>query len=154
MQKIGGLKLSVFLYFLYTHFINLLRKWRVCEKTFAKYFVSEKIKPNYSAVSRQYDVNQRTVKAARFPIVKRLSDFNYQFQPSVNQQQIDEFAAMSFLDNQENIIFIGNPGVGKTHLSIGLGIEACRQGVRTLFINCQELILRLKAAQKSNIWNE
>ena len=93
-------------------------------------------------------------KRARFPIVKRLSDFNYQFQPSVNRPQIDEFAAMSFLDNQENIIFIGNPGVGKTHLSIGLGIEAFRKGVRTLFINCHELILRLKAAQKSNIWNE
>lgn len=55
---------------------------------------------------------------------------------------------MSFLDNQENIIFIGSPGVGKTHLSIGLGIEACRQDVRTLFINCHELILRLRVAQK------
>lgn len=64
------------------------------------------------------------------------------------RQQIDEFAIMSFLDNQENIIFIGSPDVGKTHLSIGLVIEACRQGVRTLFINCHELILRLKAAQE------
>ena len=64
------------------------------------------------------------------------------------RQQIDEFAPMSFLDNQENIIFIGSPGVGKTHLSIGLGVEACRQGVRTLFIDCHELILRLKAAQE------
>ena len=80
--------------------------------------------------------------------IKRLNDFNYQFQPSINPQQIAEFATMSFLDNQENIIFIGSPGVGKTHLSIGLGIEACRQDVRTLFINCHELILRLKAAQE------
>ena len=55
---------------------------------------------------------------------------------------------MSFLDNQENIIFIGSPGVDKTHLSIGLGIETCWQGVRTLFINCHELILRLKATQE------
>ena len=91
---------------------------------------------------------KRIIKRARFPIVKRLSDFNYQFQPSVNRQQIDEFATMSFLDNQENIIFIGSPGVGKTHLSIRLGVEACRQGVRTLFINCHELILRLKSAQE------
>ena len=99
------------------------------------------------AYQRQESLKRR-IKRARFPIVKRLSDFNYQFQPSVNRQQIDEFATMSFLDNQENIIFIGSPGVGKTHLSIGLGIEACRQGVRTLFINCHELILRLKAAQE------
>ncbi|MFR0502207.1 ATP-binding protein, partial [Limosilactobacillus reuteri subsp. suis] len=89
---------------------------------------------------------KRRIKRARFPIIKLLSDFDYQFQPSINQQQIAEFATMSFLDNQENIVFIGSPGVGKTHLSIGLGIEACRQDVRTLFINCHELILRLKAA--------
>ncbi len=91
---------------------------------------------------------KRRIKRARFPIIKLLSDFDYQFQPSINQQQIAEFATMSFLDNQENIVFIGSPGVGKTHLSIGLGIEACRQDVRTLFINCHELILRLKAAQR------
>lgn len=90
---------------------------------------------------------KRRIKRARFPIIKLLSDFDYQFQPSIKQQQIAEFATMSFLDNQENIVFIGSPGVGKTHLSIGLGIEACRQDVRTLFINCHELILRLKAAQ-------
>jgi DNA replication protein DnaC len=100
---------------------------------------------------QQHESLKRRITRARFPIIKRLSDFDYQFQPSINQQQIAEFATMSFLDNQENIIFIGSPGVGKTHLSIGLGIEACQQGVRTLFtlfINCHELILRLKAAQE------
>ena len=90
---------------------------------------------------QQQESLKRRIKRARFPIIKRLNDFNYQFQPSINPQQIAEFATMSFLDNQENIIFIGSPGVGKTHLSIGLGIEACRQDVRTLFINCHELIL-------------
>ena len=90
---------------------------------------------------------KRRIRRARFPIVKRLSDFDYQFQPSINQQKIEDFATMSFLDNQENIIFLGSPGVGKTHLSIGLGVEACKQGVRTIFINCHELILRLKTAQ-------
>ena len=97
---------------------------------------------------QQQESLKRRIKRARFPIIKRLNEFDYQFQPSINQQQIAEFATMSFLDNQENIIFIGSPGVGKTHLAIGLGIEACRQGVRTLFINCHELILRLKAAQE------
>lgn len=98
---------------------------------------------------QQQESLKRRIKRARFPIIKRLSEFDYQFQPSINQQQIAEFATMSFLDNQENIIFIGSPGVGKTHLSIaiGLGIEACRQSVRTLFINCHELILRLEATQ-------
>lgn len=97
---------------------------------------------------QQKESLKRRIKRARFPVVKTLSEFNYEFQPSIKQQQIEEFATMSFLDNQENIIFIGSPGVGKTHLSIGLGVEACRQGVRTLFINCHELILRLTAAQE------
>ena len=96
----------------------------------------------------QQESLKRRIKRVRFPIIKRLNEFDYQFQPSINQQQIAEFAAMSFLDNQENIIFIGSPGVGKTLLSIGLCIEAYRQGVRTLFLNCHELILRLKAAQE------
>ena len=99
-------------------------------------------------VYQQQESLNRRIKRARFPIIKRLNEFNYQFQPSISQQQIAEFATISFLDNQENIIFIGSPGVGKTHLSIGLGIEACRQSVRTLFSNCHELILRLKAAQE------
>ena len=97
---------------------------------------------------QQEESMKRRIKRARFPVVKTLSNFNYEFQPSIKRQQIEEFATMSFLDNQENIIFIGSPGVGKTHLSIGLGVEACKQGVRTLFINCHELILRLTAAQK------
>src|SRR5699024_4462631 len=80
--------------------------------------------------------------------IKRHNDFNYQFQHSINPQQIAEFTTMSFLDNQENIIFIGSPGVCNTHLSIVIGIEACRQYVRKLYINCLELILRLKAAQE------
>lgn len=103
---------------------------------------------NKEVAYQQHQSLKRMIERAHFPIIKRLSEFDYTFQPSINQQQIEEFATMSFLDNQENIIFIGSPGVGKTHLSIGLGVEACRQGVRTFFINCHELILRLRKAQE------
>lgn len=51
---------------------------------------------------QQQESLKRRIKRARFPIIKRLSEFDYQFQPSINQQQIAEFATMSFLDNQEN----------------------------------------------------
>nr|WP_239415464.1 IS21-like element helper ATPase IstB [Streptococcus sobrinus] len=91
---------------------------------------------------------KRKIKRACFPIVKKLEEFNFDFQPTVNAQQIKEFSTMSFLNNQQNIIFLGSPGVGKTHLAIGLGIAACEQGIRTLFINCHELILRLTKAQE------
>lgn len=50
------------------------------------------------------------------------------------------------MDKQENLVFIGSPGVGKTHLAISIGIEACRQGKRVLFINCHELLCRLRSA--------
>lgn len=76
-----------------------------------------------------------------------MDEFDYNFQPTINPQEIQEFSTMSFLNNQENIIFIGSPGVGKTHLAIGLGISACQQGIRTLFINCHELLLRLNKAR-------
>lgn len=58
------------------------------------------------------------------------------------------FQDLSFLEQQENLIFISSPGVGKTHIAISLGIEACQQGVRTLFINCHELLSRLRKADK------
>lgn len=50
------------------------------------------------------------------------------------------------MESKENIVFIGSPGVGKTHLAIALGVEACRQEKRTLCINCHELLIRLRAA--------
>lgn len=90
---------------------------------------------------------KKRINRARFPVVKSLDEFDYNFQPTINTQEIQEFSTMSFLNNQENIIFIGSPGVGKTHLAIGLGISACQQGIRTLFINCHELLLRLNKAR-------
>ena len=93
---------------------------------------------------------QRRIKRARFPVVKRLNEFNYNFQPSIDEQQIKELATMSFVQKRENILFLGSPGVGKTHLSIALGVEACNQGIRTLFINCHDLLLRLQKAKEKN----
>lgn len=91
---------------------------------------------------------ERRIQRARFPIIKKIEEFDFNFQPSINSQSISELTTMSFLAKRENVIFIGSPGVGKTHLAIGLGVKACEQGVRTLFINCHELMLRLQKAQE------
>lgn len=97
-------------------------------------------------------IRQRRIKRARFPVIKTLKEFNYNFQPSLNKQNITELSTMSFVQKRENIIFLGSPGVGKTHLAIALGVEACNQGIRTLFINCHDLLLRLqKAKQKRHL---
>ncbi|MCH5463521.1 ATP-binding protein [Lactobacillus sp. LC28-10] len=95
---------------------------------------------------RQESDIRQTIERARFPKLKSIRDFDFDFQPSINRQEVLAFQDLAFMDQQENLIFIGSPGVGKTHLAISVGVAACQQGMRTLFINCHELLLRLHAA--------
>lgn len=89
---------------------------------------------------------ERVIERARFPQEKTLKGFDFDFQPSINRQEVTGFQDLAFLEKRENLILIGSPGVGKTHLAIAIGIEACKQNKRTLFINCHELLLRLTTA--------
>ena len=90
------------------------------------------------------------VKVANFPYIKRLNDFDFSFQPSINKEQIMNFKYLQFIENKENIIFIGSPGVGKTHLATAIGIEAASLRTSTYFIGCNDLVLQLKKAHIEN----
>ena len=90
------------------------------------------------------------IKAANFPFRKTLNDYDFSFQPSVSENQIKELANLSFVDRNENIVFIGNSGVGKTHLAVSLGIEAAKHRNSVYFITCHNLIQKLNKAQKEN----
>ena len=90
------------------------------------------------------------VKVANFPFIKTFDDFDFSFQPSINKDQIVNFKYLSFIENKENIIFIGTPGVGKTHLATSIGIEAAKQRACTYFISCNDLVLQLKRARIEN----
>lgn len=90
------------------------------------------------------------VKVANFPFLKTFDDFDFSFQPSINKEQIMDFKTLRFIDNKENILFIGTPGVGKTHLATSIGIEAAKARISTYFISCQDLVLQLKRAQIEN----
>ncbi len=90
-------------------------------------------------------INSRT-KNAGFPVLKRIDEFDYAFQPSVDQTVVKDLATLRFVDTNENVVFLGPPGVGKTHLAIGLGIAAIEQGIPVLFINASVLIEQLKDA--------
>jgi len=79
-------------------------------------------------------------KMARFPFIKTLEQFDFSFQPSIDQRQIKELTTLGFIENGENIIFLGPPGVGKTHLAIALGLKAVAQGYGVYFITVHELI--------------
>lgn len=90
------------------------------------------------------------VKVAGFPFFKTVQDFDFTYQPSINKKQIEDLVSLRFLEKKENIIFIGTPGVGKTHLAVALGIEAATQRKITYFITCHDLILQLKKAHYEN----
>ena len=90
------------------------------------------------------------IKAAGFPFKKTLEDYEFGFQPSVSENQIRELANLSFIKNNENIIFIGNPGTGKTHLAVSLGIEAAKHRNSVYFVTCHNLMQKLNKAQKEN----
>lgn len=90
------------------------------------------------------------VKTANFPYQKTLDDYDFSFQPSVNKDVLMEFKNLRFLENQENILFIGSPGVGKTHLATAIGMEAAKNRQITYFINCNDLIANLKKAYLEN----
>jgi DNA replication protein DnaC len=83
-------------------------------------------------------VEMRT-KLARFPFLKTLDQFDFGFQPSIDERLVRELATLRFLANAENVILLGPPGVGKTHLAIALGLAAIAQGQHVHFLAAAEL---------------
>jgi len=88
------------------------------------------------------------MRKAGFPMEKRLDDFDFGFQPSLDKGIINEVASLKFIHNAENVVLLGPPGVGKTHLAIAIGNEAVRAGFRVQFTNASALVERLVKADK------
>ena len=78
------------------------------------------------AKSKRERAYEKQIQMSGFPIKKTLDDFDFSFQPSIDKRQIDELATMRFLENGENVVFFGPPGVGKTHLASALGLVAAQ----------------------------
>lgn len=93
---------------------------------------------------------QSRLKQARLPWLKTLEQFDLDFQPSIDRKVIRELAALGFVDRAENVVLLGPPGVGKTHLAIGLGVKAAEAGHRVLFLTLETLMNKLKKAQLEN----
>lgn len=83
---------------------------------------------------------ERRIKAAQFPYLKRLDQFDFATCPSVEERRLKELLTFRFIAECENVIFLGPPGVGKTHLAIGLGVAACEAGKRVYFTTFDDLI--------------
>ncbi len=95
--------------------------------------------------------NRRRLEAAmrssRLPAVKTLQEFDFTFQPSINRQQIESLHELGFLERRENVILLGPPGVGKTHLAISLAMAAAEKGRRVYYGTLSDLVTSLEEAQ-------
>src|SRR5215470_10808387 len=86
---------------------------------------------------------QRRLRLARLPFFKTLDQFDFAFQPSVNERQVRDLAGLRFIVNTDNILFLGPPGVGKTHLAVSLGLAALTAGRSVLFYSVADLLDQL-----------
>ena len=90
---------------------------------------------------------QAAMRSSRLPAIKTLDDFDFSFQPSIKREQIDSLHELGFLERKENVIFLGPPGVGKTHLAISLAIAAAQSGRRVYYGALADLITSLEEAK-------
>lgn len=97
-------------------------------------------------IVRQENQQKRKVKAAKFPYFKTIDDFDFNRLEHVSSACIWELAACDFIKQRQNIVMIGNPGSGKTHLSIGLGLKACHAGFNVKFYTAANLVNELSEA--------
>jgi len=94
-------------------------------------------------LERERKAAERRLKAAKFPVLKTLDTFDFTARPSVNKVLISQLARCEFIDRRENILFVGNPGTGKSHLAIALAAAACSKGYRVRFSRVTELVTQL-----------
>ncbi len=98
-------------------------------------------------LERERKAAERRLKAAHFPTLKSLESFDFSARPSVNRLLIGELARCEYIDRRENVLFVGNPGTGKTHLAISLAMAACSRGYRVRFFRLTELATLLMEAR-------
>jgi DNA replication protein DnaC len=103
------------------------------------------------AAARQDRAIARRIKAARFPVIKTLEAFRWDWPKKINRLQIQDLFRLRFIEEKANVIFLGLVGLGKTHLATALGYAACQHGYSVLFANAIDVINTLSAAQTKGI---
>jgi DNA replication protein DnaC len=99
--------------------------------------------------ARQSNGGEIRIRAARFPARKTLEEFDYDHQRSLKREVIAHLGALDFVEAKENVVFLGPPGTGKTHLAVGLSMRACQAGHRVLFATAAEWVDRLAEAHNT-----
>ena len=104
---------------------------------------------NEQCMVKEQNYLETKMRLALFPYKKAFDDFDFSFQPSIDKQVVEELCTMRFIHNAENVILLGPPGVGKTHLAIAIGIEAIKAGLTAYFTTAHNLIKKLQGANKN-----
>jgi len=100
--------------------------------------------------NRQSNSYTKRYAKAKFPSHKTIEDFDLNFQPSIDKRLINDFLTCSFIREKRNVVFIGNPGTGKTHLSIAIGLKALMKNFKVLFTSVGEMLHSLNASKADN----
>jgi len=105
----------------------------------------------HELADREQRACARRLKAARFPQLKSLDDFEFTAQPSLNRALVVELSRCEFIDRRESVILLGGPGTGKTHVAIGLAAAACQRGKKVRFFRVTELLTQLLEAREERV---
>jgi DNA replication protein DnaC len=100
--------------------------------------------------NRRDNSYKKRYSKAKFPAVKKIEDFDFPFQPSIDRRVINDFSTGRFIQEKKNVVFIGSPGTGKTHLSIALGIKALQKGHKVLFTSTAQMLNDLHISKADN----
>jgi DNA replication protein DnaC len=94
-------------------------------------------------LDREKRAAERRIKDANFPVIKTIDTYDFKAQPSINEQLVRELLRGEYIEKKENVLLIGNPGTGKTHLACALGFSACAQGRKVRFHTATDLVTQL-----------
>ena len=125
-----------------------LKDMMICYQEFAEQAAQGKLQyEEYLSLLLDQELRGKTersvktkVQKARFPFIKTLEEFDFSFQPNLGEKEVLRLGSLQFIETNGNLVLLGPPGVGKTHLSVGFGIKACSAKYRVLFTTAQKLI--------------